>query len=346
MKKALSLILAMAMAMSLVACGGGNDAPASSGSAAASTPAAVDPVTLKVGHVEAEDRSTHKALVQFKEELEAKTEGRIVVEIFPNAELGGDEELCESVAMGTIQMALPSTSVLTAYNEQIGVLDMPYLFTSSEAAFAALDGELGAQIDEWIAGNGFVSLGYLYNGPRCTTNNVRPIYTPADLAGLKIRVMSSPVFISMYETLGANPTPMSFSELYTGMQQNVVDGQENPPTLIYASGFHQVQKYLTIDEHVHNFLPILTNEAWLNGLAAEDKAALEECAANMVTNQRNIELADNETIIDTLKAEGMEINELTAEQYQTFVDAIQPMYDEYKAAWGTEIFDLATSFNK
>ena len=350
MKKALSIVLALAMTMSLIACGSKTETPSTgttTPSTSTTTPApSADPITLKVGHVEAEDRSTHKALVQFKEELEAKTEGRIVVEIFPNAELGGDEELCESVAMGTIQMALPSTSVLTAYNDQIGVLDMPYLFTNSKSAFAALDGELGAQIDEWIAGNGFVSLGYLYNGPRCTTNNVRPLYTAADLAGLKIRVMNSPVFISMYETLGANPTPMSFSELYTGMQQNVVDGQENPPTLIYASGFHQVQKYLTIDEHVHNFLPILTNEAWLNNLPAEDKAALEECAANMVTNQRNIELADNETIIDTLKAEGMEINMLTAEQYQTFVDAIQPMYEEYKAAWGTEIFDLATSFNK
>jgi len=210
---------------------------------------------------------------------------------------------------------------------------------------AALDGELGTQIDQWIAGNGFVSLGYLYNGPRCTTNNVRPIYSPADLAGLKIRVMSSPVFLSMYETLGANPTPMSFSELYTGMQQNVVDGQENPPTLIYASGFHQVQKYLTLDDHVHNFLPILTNEAWLNSLSAEDQEILKQCAADMVTNQRSLELADNETIVDTLAASGMEVNELTAEQYQAFVDAIQPMYDEYKAAWGNEIFDLASSFN-
>lgn len=345
MKKVLSMILALTMAASLVACGG-NNTPAAPDTPDTPDAPAVESVTLKVGHVEAEDRSTHKALVQFKEELEEKTEGRIVVEIFPNAELGGDEELCESVAMGTIQMALPSTSVLTAYNEQIGVLDMPYLFTSSEAAFNALDGELGARIDEWIAGNGFVSLGYLYNGPRCTTNNVRPIYTPEDLSGLKIRVMSSPVFISMYETLGANPTPMSFSELYTGMQQNVVDGQENPPTLIYASGFHQVQKYLTLDEHVHNFLPILTNENWLNGLSADDQAILKECAANMVANQRAIELADNETIVATLQSEGMEVNELTADQLQAFVDAIQPMYDEYKASWGTEIFDLATSFNK
>lgn len=228
MKKALSLILALAMTTALVACGSNSKPSTSSGDKSADTPPASATV-LKIGHVEAEDRSTHKALLQFKDELESKTEGRIEVQIFPNAELGGDEELCESVAMGTIQMALPSTSVLTAYKDEIGVLDMPYLFKDAQSAFNALDGQLGQQIDEWIAGNGFISLGYLYNGPRCTTNNVRPIYTPADLSGLKMRVMSSPVFIAMYETLGANATPMSFSELFTGLQQNVVDGQENPP---------------------------------------------------------------------------------------------------------------------
>lgn len=344
MKKALSLILALAMILALTACGSKTDAPSGNGDAQTKTPA--EKIVLKIGHVEAEDRSTHKALLIFKDEIESKTDGRIEVQIFPNAELGGDEELCESVAMGTIQMALPSTSVLTAYNERIGVLDMPYLFTDAQSAFDALDGKLGEQIDEWIAGNGFISLGYVYNGPRCTTNSVRPIYTPDDLAGLKIRVMNSPVFIRMYEVLGANATPMSFSELFTGLQQHTVEGQENPPTLIYASGFQQVQKYLTIDNHVHNFLPILTNENWVNSLSADDQAILKACCANMVANQRNIELEDNTDIVAKLQEAGMEVNYLTDEQYQSFVDKVQPMYDEYKAAWGTEIFDLATSFNK
>ncbi len=343
MKKALLLILVLVMALVLAACGGGAGSDESSDEGESS--AVTEPIVLKIGHVEAEDRSVHKELLVFKDELESKTEGRISVEIFPNAELGGDEELCEAVAMGTIQMALPSTSVLTAYNERIGILDMPYLFNDAQSAFDALDDALGEQIDEWIAGNGFVSLGYIYNGPRSTTNNVRPIYTPEDLAGLKMRVMSSPVFITMYETLGANPTPMSFSELYTALQQNVVQGQENPPTLIYASGFQQVQKYLSMDAHVHNFLPILTNEAWLEGLSEEDRAILEECCADFVERQRATELADNEDIVEKLEAEGMEVNYLTDEQYQQFVDKIQPMYDQYKAEWGTEIFDLAESFN-
>ena len=177
MKKALSMVLALAMTLSLAACGGGNGG--SGGNAGGSQPsggssaqqpsggsADGETVSLKIAHVEAEDRSTHKALLQFKSDLEEKSGGRFQIEIFPNAELGGDEELCESVAMGTIQMALPSTSVLTAYNERIGVLDMPYLFKDAQSAFDALDGALGDQISEWIAGNGFISLGYTYNGPR------------------------------------------------------------------------------------------------------------------------------------------------------------------------------------
>jgi tripartite ATP-independent transporter DctP family solute receptor len=243
-------------------------------------------------------------------------------------------------------MALPSTSVITAYDEKIGILDMPYLFKDAQAAFDALDGELGDQIDEWIADSGFVSLGYIYNGPRSTTNNLRPIYTPDDLAGMKMRVMNSPVFITMYETLGANPTPMSFSELYTGLQQNVVDGQENPPTLIYASKFQEVQKYLTMDAHVHNFLPILTNKAWLDSLSEEDRAILEKCCEEFVTEQRETELKDNEDIVKKLEDEGMEVNYLTEDQQKAFVEKVQPMYDKYKAEWGEEIFDLAESYNK
>ena len=182
MKKALLLILVLVSALVLAACGGGGEEPSGDDSAA------TEPIVLKIGHVEAEDRSVHQALLVFKDELESKTEGRISVEIFPNAELGGDEELCEAVAMGTVQMVLPSTSVLTAYNERIGILDMPYLFNDAQAAFDALDGALGEQIDEWIAGNGFVSLGYLYNGPRSTTNNVRPIRSEEHTSELQSRI--------------------------------------------------------------------------------------------------------------------------------------------------------------
>ena len=199
-------------------------------------------IVLKVAHVEPETRSTNRALLIFKQEVEEATNGSIKIEIYPNGALGGDVQLTESVAMGTIDMALPSTSVLTSYTDNFGILDMPYLFKSSEAAFKAMDGKMGEYFNETLKSSGLINLGYTYNGPRSITNSVREIKKPEDLKGIKVRVMESPVFIDFFRTLGANPTPMSFTEVYTALQQGAVEAQENPPSLIFANKFYEVQK--------------------------------------------------------------------------------------------------------
>ena len=205
--------------------------------------------------MEAEDRSTHQALVKyFKDTVEEKSNGSISVQIYPNSVLGGDAELTESVAMGTLEAALPSTSVLVSYSDDFGIMDMPYLFSSPENAFAAMDGDMGAYFNEKLEDVGIHCLGYSYNGLRSMTNSAHPIETPDDLKGLKMRVMENEVFIDFFETLGASATPMSFNELFTGLQQHTVDGEENPPSLIYASKFQEVQEYLSLTEHVNNFL--------------------------------------------------------------------------------------------
>ena len=242
--------------------------------------------------------------------------------------------------MGTIQMALPSTSVLTSYNEEIGVLDMPYLFKDSQSAFDALDGDLGSQISEWIAGNGFVSLGYTYNGPRCTTNSVHPISTPADLAGLKIRVMSSPVFIRMYEVLGANPTPMSFSEVFTGLQQNVINGQENPPTLIYASGFQEVQKYLNFTNHILYLNQIIINNDKFNSLDPLYQDALTQAVEEAIAELRPALTELDKSSKDTLAAGGMEMVEYAPEFYDEILN-LQGVQDLYTKIDG-EVDGLGT----
>lgn len=335
MKKVLSVIMIVALLFSLTACGGGNE-PAGDG----------ETYTLQLAHVEAEDRSTNDACLLFKDAVEEATNGAIKVEIFPNAVLGGDEELTESVALGEIQMALPSSSVLTMYAEQFGILDMPFLFTSSQAAFDALDGELGETLNGYLEGTGIINLGWAYNGPRSFTNNVRPINTVDDLKGLKIRVMSSPVCIDMVETLGASATPISFSELYTALEQGTVEGEENPPTLIYASGFHEVQKYLSLDQHQHNFLPIATNEEWFNGLPEEyQKIVAENAKTYLVDKQREIELQDNVDIRKKLEEAGMIVNDITPEAQQGFIDKVQPMYEKYYEKFGKDMFELALSFN-
>ena len=294
-------------------------------------------IVLKVAHVEPETRSTNRALLIFKQEVEEATNGSIKIEIYPNGALGGDVQLTESVAMGTIDMALPSTSVLTSYTDNFGILDMPYLFKSSEAAFKAMDGKMGEYFNETLKSSGLINLGYTYNGPRSIT----------DLKGIKVRVMESPVFIDFFRTLGANPTPMSFTEVYTALQQGAVEAQENPPSLIFANKFYEVQKYLSVTEHVHNFLAFIMNAEKFNSLSDEQKNILQEKAKKYIEIQRNMELEDNNKYIELLGTEGkLKINILTADEKEEFKKALQPMYDKYKKNFGDDLFNIANEYNK
>ena len=339
MKKAKFMALTMSLLLSigeLAGCGGGT-AENKGG----------DAVTLKIGHVEPEDRSTHKALLNFKKKVEDRSKGHLKIEIYPNGALGGDVQLTESVATGTLDMALPSTSVLTTYNEEFGILDMPYLFKDAKAAFAAMDGDVGKELAEKIKSKGVDVLCYSYNGPRSTTSKVKPIVTPEDFKGLKMRVMESPIFIDYYKTLGANPTPMSFTELYTGLQQGTVEAQENPPSLTFANKFYEVQKYSSIDEHVHNFLPFLINDKKFKSLSADEQKILQEEAQAYAKEQRDIELKDNEKAIKDLETVGkLQTNILTAEQKAVIRKALQPMYDKYQQKFGKALFDLCEKYNQ
>ena len=304
-------------------------------------------IVLKVAHVEPETRSTNRALLIFKQEVEEATNGSIKIEIYPNGALGGDVQLTESVAMGTIDMALPSTSVLTSYTDNFGILDMPYLFKSSEAAFKAMDGKMGEYFNETLKSSGLINLGYTYNGPRSITNSVREIKKPEDLKGIKVRVMESPVFIDFFRTLGANPTPMSFTEVYTALQQGAVEAQENPPSLIFANKFYEVQKYLSVTEHVHNLLAFIMNAEKFNSLSDEQKNILQEKAKKYIEIQRNMELEDNNKYIELLGTEGkLKINILTADEKEEFKKALQPMYDKYKKNFGDDLFNIANEYNK
>ncbi|WP_138160594.1 TRAP transporter substrate-binding protein [Peptoniphilus catoniae] len=352
MKKKL-LLLVLALTFVLTACGGnkgGENKAQENGKNAETqetTQATGDSVVIKIGHVEPEDRSTHQALLEFKKNVEERSKGSLTIEIYPNGALGGDVQITESVAMGTLDAALPATSVLTTYSEEFGILDMPYLFKSSDAAFAALDGKVGEYFNAKLEENGIHNLGYSYNGPRSTTTNTGPIEKPEDLKGVKMRVMESPIFIDFYKTLGANPTPMSFTELYTGLQQGTVEAQENPPSLTFANKFYEVQKYQTIDEHVHNFLAFIMNANKFNSLTDEQKTIITEEGKNYVDTQRKMELEANGKAIENLKTEGgLETNILSPEQKQAFRDAVQPMYDKYHKQFGEDLFNMCEEYNK
>ncbi|MDO4581226.1 MAG: TRAP transporter substrate-binding protein [Bacillota bacterium] len=345
MKKLLFvMMLVVAMVFCFAACAA--EEPAAEDPVAEEPVAEGQQVTLRIGHVEAEDRSTHIALVNFKDRVEAESNGNITVEIYPNASIGDDAEMIAAVALGTLEMTLPATGNMSSYGLEWGVFDLPWLFTSPEAAFAACDNEIGDFLNGLLEGTGCISLGYTYNGMRCMSNNDRPIYGPEDCVGIDFRIMDSAVFRSMFELLGSNPTVIAFSEVYSSLQNGVVSGQENAPSLTYAMRFHEVQQYFSLTNHVHSFLPIVTNEAWYLALDETNRAIIDAAIADMIVEQRELELADYDKYVQMIADYGVEVNEVDAAGMEAFKEAVAPIYDEYLDTFGQEIYDLAAQYNE
>ena len=251
------------------------------------------------------------------------------------------------VALGTLTMVVPSASVMNNYVDSFGILAMPYLFTNTDDAFAAVDGELGELLNQKLADAnvGLTNLGYNFNGIRNMTNKVRPIETPDDLKGLKMRCMSNEMFVTMFKLLGANATPMAWSELFTAMQQGTVDGEENPASLIYESKFQEVQKYLSTTEHIYDFCTICINTDFYNSLDDQAKAIVDEGVKTyLVDYQRELEVSQNDEYIQKLADAGMEITYVTPENKALFAEKVAPMYDDAAEQFGQDVMDAVAPY--
>ena len=302
--------------------------------------------TIKVGYIGSDTHPTMQAMKVFAKDVDAGSKGKIKVELYPNAQLGGDRELCEGVQMGTIQMAIPSTSALTGFDKRIQVLDLPYLFTTRKAAFDAVDGELGQKLNAYLSKKGFEVLGYQENGFRHVTNSKRPIKTPADLKGLKIRTMENPMHIAFFKELGANPTPMSWGELYTALQQGTVDAEENPYAMIDDGKFYEVQKYVSETGHVFSYEILIANKKFMDKLPADLRKVVVDAAHKAIMTQRaRLEKEEAAFKAKVTKA-GLTANELTPEQKKPFVEATKKVYAQFENELGKEIMDIARKVQK
>ncbi|WP_455600760.1 TRAP transporter substrate-binding protein [Cloacibacillus sp.] len=302
--------------------------------------------TIKVGYIGSDTHPTMQAMKVFAKDVDAGSKGKIKVELYPNAQLGGDRELCEGVQMGTIQMAIPSTSALAGFDKRIQVLDLPYLFTTRKAAFDAVDGELGQKLNSYLSKKGFEVLGYQENGFRHVTNSKRPIKTPADLKGLKIRTMENPMHIAFFKELGVNPTPMSWGELYTALQQGTVDAEENPYAMIDDGKFYEVQKYVSETGHVFSYEILIANKKFMDKLPADLRKVVVDAAHKAIMTQRaSLEKEEAAFKAKVTKA-GLTANELTPEQKKPFVDATKKVYAQFENELGKEIMDIARKVQK
>lgn len=301
---------------------------------------------IKVGYILPETQSDHIIMRDvFKKDIEEKSGGRISVELYPNGQLGGDRELIESVQLGTVQVAIPATSALAGFDKRFQVFDLPFLFKSKETAFKALDGELGHKVDELLKPLGMRNLGYGENGYRHITNNRNPVRKPDDLKGIKLRTMENPLHLAFFKMLGANPTPMSFGELYTALQQGTVDGQENPVVLVYTAKFFEVQKFYSLTGHVYSATMLVANDDFFASMPEDLWKIVEDAGKRYVVEQRALAEEQEHKFLDELKKVGLQINELTPEEKQLFIDATLPVYDQFKDIIGAELVELAKKAN-
>lgn len=357
-KKMLSITMAAVLAVSLTACGGNSSeseakAPAESavekGAEGEGTEAAKAPAkgtyTLNIGSALSAAHPTSIAFQSFKEAVEEKTNGELVVNIYTDSALGSESDLLEQVTSGTVEGMLQGGAAnWEPYNAEVNVALLPFLFTSLDNARAAWGGQFGQEFcEKLLEPTGVTVLSVWEQGYRHMTNNTKPIVEPSDVAGIKFRTNENSMKVAMYEAAGGSAVIMSFSDVYTGLQNKTIDGQENPLATIYTSSLQDVQKYLSLTGHMYDAAPLAVNTAWFESLPEEYQTILKEEAVNA----REIVLEENDEnkYLELLKEAGMEVNDVNKEAFQ---EAMKPVWDKYAADFenGQYWIDLATSFNK
>lgn len=294
---------------------------------------------IKVGHGAAEAFHMHRALLKFEELVEAGSNGEIDVQIFPSSQMGPDRELIEGVQTGVLEMAIPPSSFFAGWDPAFAVIELPYMYASKEIAFDVLDGDAGEAMLARVENQGLVGLGWLELGVRNVTNNVRPVATPEDLEGVKLRTMKVPAHVATFETLGANPTPMNFGEVYSALQQGVIDGQENPLAIITSQRFYEVQKYLSTTGHLFAvYMPVMS-QFFFESLSPEHQQLVKDSMAKARAYQAELIAAEDAEQLEQIRTAGVEVLELTAEQRQAFADKTESVRLQYRDEVGAEVYD-------
>jgi len=321
MKRIICLVLALVMMGTLLtACGGsaaetttaagGDTTQAGSGETTTGAQVSADAVEIKIATVGNEKHQSTLAANFFKEKLEEVSGGSMTATIYPNASLGGEREEAEGVKLGTIEMTIVTTdSTLPSWVPEVQVLSIPYLFANKEEAYYILDEVLQDEFAPLFEAQGFKHLGFVELGFRHFTNNVREVVKAEDMNGLSIRVQEAPIWFALMDALGATATPVSFNELYTALQQKMVDGQENPITSIAASGFDEVQKYMVLDGHTYAAESIIMNLSFYNNLTDEQKVWVEEAVAYAIPAQRAAVDSMEEGYLEQIRGNGVTVSE-------------------------------------
>jgi C4-dicarboxylate-binding protein DctP len=291
------------------------------------TPLAHAQKTLKYAHFQPakDDQPKHVAALAFKEHVEKATNGSIKVEIYPAGQFGKDQPTMEGLKLGTLELAVAHDGAIATVYKQIGVLGIPFLYENHEHAWRVYDSKWKDDFSaDMIKKTGIRMLGVADNGVRHFTNSQKPIQTPADMKGMKIRIQPSPVFKALVESLGASASAIPWAELPTALQQKVVDGQENGVTNILAASLYQHQKFATLDGHVWSIHAYLINERFYQGLTPTEKKAVDEGAQKAIAIHRKMTSDQDKNAKQILEKVGMQVYTPTAAQIGEFKKLAQP----------------------
>jgi TRAP-type transport system periplasmic protein len=301
--------------------------------------------TIKLSHGQppVEEENIHQAVNLFKKFAEQRSGGRIKVEIYPANQLGKEREQFEGLQQGTIEMCMIAEGPIAGFFPEVRVLGIPYLFSNEAVAHKALDSAFGSALFEEMRKKTRVrALGIGENGFRNFTNRVRPIKSPDDMKGLKIRTMENPAHMAMVRALGASPTPIAWGEVYMALQQGVVDGQENPVSVIEVAKFYEVQKYLTLDGHVYSILPILISDKFYNSLPADLRSIVRDGGYLMAGISRAWNMRHVFNGVKILQDKGMIAYTPTEKELQMFRDRTQkPVIDFIQTKVDKKWIDMA-----
>jgi TRAP-type transport system periplasmic protein len=290
--------------------------------------------TIKITNQNAKGHPIVMGLEKFAELVDAKSGGKLKVQVFPGGALGSDQANVSSLQGGTLEMSSMNSGIFASLVKDFAIYDFPFLFANGKEADAVVDGPFGKSLHAKLEEKGLVGLAYYELGFRHITNSKRPITKVEDIAGLKLRVIPNPINVDWVSALGANPTPLPFPEVYAALEQKAIDGQENPVPTIFGAKLYEVQKYMTLTNHQYNPQSVVVSKKFWDTLSADEKRILQEAATESAKYEREQARASVASILENLKKNGMQVTELPPAEVAKLREKMKPVIAKHSASVG------------
>lgn len=327
LKKGILVFMAVLLAGLLAGCGGDKKAP---------EPAKGEfKAQLKLATMTPLSHTYNQGASKFAELIKERSKGRIEIKVYSDGQLGkGERELLEALQQGTIDVYVGSTAPISNFSASMGILDIPFLFRDYAHADKVLDGPVGASLLSDMEKSGFHGLTFWENGFRNLTNSKNVVRTPADAKGMKIRTQENKIHLAAWKTAGVNPVPMAWGEVYGALQQKIIDGQENPVAVIYSAKINEVQKYLSLTQHVYSPAVVIVSSKKWQAIPKEDQEMLLKTAREVAQFQRNLGRQAEEKQLAELASKGMNVTkDVDKDAWQK---AMQPAFAEFSGQFGKD----------